>query len=160
MPAEVTRIASLPPVEKPSAFVPAKYMLLPDAPVELLGTNLVAYTTEVNLALPVTSRAYAGFTVPTPTLPAIYAFPVVVAPPLIVRPPVAVPLPIVEEANAVKPFVNTGVCVSWYATDVVECARPTEEKKSAEVVLNALPVFCERKYEADVDEKPRPTELQ
>ena len=85
-----------------------------------------------------------------------YAFPVVVAPPLIVSPPVCVPLPIVDDANAVKPLVNTGVWVNWYATDVVECARPTDEKKSAEVVENALPVFCERKYASDVVLNARP----
>jgi hypothetical protein len=88
-----------------------------------------------------------------------YAIPVVVAPPEIVSPPVAVPLPTVLDAYASKPFVITGVCVSWYATDVVECARPSDEKKSADVVENALPVFCERKYDAEVVENERPAEV-
>ena len=88
-----------------------------------------------------------------PILDAKYAFPVVVAPPRIVSPPVAVPLPIVELAYAVNPPVITGVCVSWYATDVVECARPTELKKSAEVVENAAPWLLARKLDAEVVEK-------
>ena len=48
--------------------------------------------------------------------------------------------------------------MNWYATEVVECARPTDEKKSAEVDENALPVFCERKYEAEVEENAKPTD--
>lgn len=90
--------------------------------------------------------AKALVVVPTLTLPPKYAFPVVVALPEIVRPPAAVPLPMVELANAVKPPVITGVWVSWYATEVVECARPTELKKSAEDVEN--------------DPSPAPPEIQ
>lgn len=61
-----------------------------------------------------------------------------------------------DEAEEMKPPINTGVCVSWYATEVVECARPTEEKYASDVVLNARP--SDEKYEADVVENPNPTE--
>jgi hypothetical protein len=79
--------------------------------------------------------------VPTPIFPPKYAFPVVVAPPEIVRPLIAVPPPTVELANAVKPLVKTGVCVSWYATDVVENARPFAAKAEAEVVEKKNPLL-------------------
>ena len=57
---------------------------------------------------------------------------------------------LVDDARVAKELVEVELprivgCVSWYATDVVECARPTPEKKRAEVVEKALPVFCERK---------------
>ena len=62
---------------------------------------------------------------------------------------------VAKNAVAVALPKMTG-CVSWYATDVVECARPTELKKSAEVVLNAAPWLFARKLDAEVVEKKKP----
>ncbi len=41
----------------------------------------------------------------------------------------------------------------------MECASPTDEKKSAEVVENAAPVLLARKFEAEVVEKKYPLSM-
>lgn len=106
-------------VVEPFAPMPANTLLVPESEnaadpfcVSKRPLLLSTLNPPVEVVVPTTDRARYGDVVPIPTLDPKYAIPVVVAPPLIVRPPVRVPLPIVELANAVKPFVITGVCVN------------------------------------------------
>ena len=84
----------------------------PGVPFGPVTSNVATSVGNANVEVArTTCKAYGDVLapLPMPSLPATYEFPVVVAPPLIVSPPACPPLPIVDEANAVKPFVNTGV---------------------------------------------------
>jgi hypothetical protein len=72
---------------------------------------------------------------------------------------------LVDEAVVAKKVVEVELpsvvlCVSWYATEVVEWPRPADAKKDAEVVENAAPWFWERKYAFEVVENERPTDAR